>query len=58
MSDRGTEIEARSDRGLEILEDAFNRGETILEFKQQENGTVIIIPITEHVRELENTENG
>jgi len=46
-------IPARSDRGLEILKDAFNRGESILEFSQEEDGTITIIPITEHVKELE-----
>lgn len=47
------EIEARSDRGLDILKDAFNRGEMVLEFKQEEDGTITIIPIGDHVEELE-----
>jgi len=47
------EIEARSDRGLEILKDAFNRGEMVLEFRRQEDGSISIIPIGDHVKELE-----
>ena len=47
------EIPARSSRGLEILKDAFNRGESILEFRQDEDGTITIIPITDHVNTLE-----
>ena len=47
------EIPARSDRGLTILRDALIRGETILEFDRQEDGSIVIIPLTEHVQELE-----
>lgn len=47
------EIEARSDRGLKILQEAFNRGEMVLEFKQEDDGTITVIPIGEHVEELE-----
>lgn len=46
-------IQARSNRGLEILKEAFNRGEMVLEFDRQEDGSITVVPIGDHVKELE-----
>lgn len=54
MSDRpGTELEARDPRGLAVLKHAISDGGKVLEFEQQEDGTILITDITEHVNRLE-----
>lgn len=53
MNSSKSEVPARGDRGLKILEEAFNRGEMVLEFNQEDDGTITVIPIGDHVEELE-----
>lgn len=48
----GEEIDARSDRGLEILKEAFRDGEMVLEFRRTNDG-IAVMPIGDHVEELE-----
>lgn len=44
---------AKSEKGKEILAYAFNEGDCVLEFQEQPDGTVTVMDITEHVRQLE-----
>lgn len=54
------EHELFSEKGKEILGYAYMEGDTVLEFKEREDGTLMVMDITDHVRALEEkvTENG
>lgn len=51
MPDGGTEM--TSDQGAEILAHAYHSDYCVLEFKERDDGTKIIMDITDHVEQLE-----
>lgn len=49
--------EARSPRGLAVLKHAISDGGKVLDFSQEDDGTILIADITEHVNQLEQRES-
>lgn len=50
MSD---EMELRSERGMQMLAHATSKEYCVIEFSENEDGSMTIADITDHVRELE-----
>jgi hypothetical protein len=50
-------VPMKSDRGKEILAHAMAQDRCVLEFKQQDDGTHVIMDITDHVEALETKTN-
>jgi hypothetical protein len=55
MTDDG--VEMTGEKGPEILAHAYNSGYCVLEFKTRDDGTTIIMDITDHVEQLEKKVN-